>query len=65
MPVEAVHLVEREQVDELLDELLRLEMARDVEVSAAPGEPRRVFDRHRRDLPALPADGTLAEDRRG
>src|SRR5512141_2013631 len=42
MPVEGVHLMQREEVDVLLDELLRHEMACRVEMHAAPAEPRPV-----------------------
>src|SRR5690349_3109848 len=36
MPVECVHLMKREEIDVLLHELLRHEMARDIEVRSAP-----------------------------
>jgi hypothetical protein len=45
MPVEGVELVERHQVDVLLDELERHEVAADVEVHAAVAKARRVLDR--------------------
>ena len=44
MPVERVHFVQRDEIDVLLDELLRHEVPRDVEVHAAPGKAWTVFD---------------------
>ena len=42
MPVQRVVLVQRHQVDQLLDERHREKVARHVEVQAAPGKPRMV-----------------------
>ena len=65
VPVEAVHLVQREEVDVLLDELLGLEVTRDVEVRASPAKARHVLDRHHRHLLTLyPLDRCVAKDRR-
>ncbi len=52
VPVHAVELVAGHQVELLHDELLRAEVARDVEHQAAPGEARGVGDLHRGDAPA-------------
>ena len=46
MPVEAVHVVQRQHVDILLDKVGREEVARAVEVHAAIGEAGCVVDDH-------------------
>src|SRR5205809_315663 len=45
VPVKAVQLMERQQIDELLHELPGHEVARRIKMSAAPGEPGDVLDR--------------------
>src|SRR5438876_11006805 len=62
MPVEAVQLMEREQVDVFLDEFLRHERARHVEMRAAPWEARHVLDLDRRHGPDNPGDRGRAKD---
>jgi len=57
--VEAIELVQREQVDELLDERLGHEMAHGVEHRAAPAEARPVLDLHAGQLPRRAADRGL------
>src|SRR5207244_8332160 len=47
VPVEAVELMERREIDVLLHELLRHEVTGHVEVDAPPREPGRVLDRNR------------------
>ena len=54
--------MEREQVDELLDELLRHEMPRHVEHGAAPREARCIVDRHRRHFPSDVVGSGFAEN---
>src|SRR5260370_16904476 len=51
VPLQPVELMEREEVDELLHELLRHEVTRDVQVHAAPAEARVVLDRDSRNRP--------------
>ena len=51
VPVEDVHLVERQEIDVFLDELHGEEMPRDVEVHSPPGEPRGVHHRNAGDDP--------------
>src|SRR5437879_2699290 len=51
VPVEAVELMERREIDVLLHELLRHEVTGHVEVDAPPREPGRVLDRNRGDAP--------------
>ena len=63
MPVEAIQLMQREKVDVLLHELLGHEMARDIEVGAAPGKPRRILDVDGGHHPGG-GDRRLAKDRR-
>ena len=65
VPVQGVELVQREQVDELLDELLGHEMPGNVEHHAAPGEARRVLDLDARDRPIHALHNRLPEDGRG
>src|SRR2546429_8521825 len=61
--VQPVELMERGEIDELLHELLRHEVARHVQVDDPPAEPREVLDRYRgnrpdgRRHPRLPKDG--------
>src|SRR3989449_10186613 len=43
--VHPFELMQRSEIDELLHELLRHEVARHVKVDAPPAEPRGVFDR--------------------
>ena len=62
--MEGVQLVQRDQIDVLLDELLRHEVPADVEVRAAPGEARPVDDPHRRNRPRDAVDLRLAKDLR-
>src|SRR5439155_15190820 len=62
VPVEGVHLVEREQIDVLLDEAERHEVASGVEVSAPPGKTRRVLDRRGGHGPRLPGNRRLAKN---
>ena len=61
VPVEPIQLMERQEVDVLLDEFLRHERARHVEMRAAPLEARHVFDLHHGDAPRQPGDQGLAE----
>src|SRR5512143_4164895 len=63
MPVKGVQLMEREEIDVLLYELLRHEMARDVQVCAAPLESRTILDLDGGNRPRLPGDDRRAEDR--
>jgi hypothetical protein len=51
VPVEAVQLVQREQVDELLHEGKRHEVPAAVEHRAAPPEARLVLNQHGRSRP--------------
>jgi hypothetical protein len=60
--VEPVHLVQCEEVDVLLHELLRLEVARDVEVRAAPAESRLVRDRRQWHAPLDVLRARFAKD---
>ena len=62
MPVEAVHLMEREEVDVLLHELLRHEVPGDIEVRAAPREARAIRDPDGRNAPRDAIHARLAED---
>ena len=48
VPVQHVELVQRHRVDEALDELRRLVVARRIEHQAAPAEARRIVDLQRR-----------------
>ena len=50
--MEFVHLVECHQVEQLLDLLLAVEVAGDIEHQAAPGIMRRIGDIDGRDAPA-------------
>src|SRR5207249_3429423 len=63
VPVEAVELMERREIDVLLHELLRHEVTGHVEVDAAPREPGRVLDRNRGDAPYHTGRLRLPEDR--
>ena len=62
VPVEDVELVEGQEVDVLLHELLRHEVARDIEMAASPSEPRTIFDGDGRDLPANTGDRRFPQD---
>src|SRR5256712_13759465 len=63
VPVEAVELMERREIDVLLHELLRHEVTGHVEVDAPPREPGRVLDRNRGDAPYDTRRLRLPEDR--
>src|SRR2546425_8528871 len=63
VPVEAVELMERREIDVLLHELLRHEVTGHVEVDAPPREPGRVLDRNRGDAPYDTGRLRLPEDR--
>jgi hypothetical protein len=52
MQVEGVELVEREEVDELLDEVGRIEVARHVQEDPAIAEARLILDLHGGDGPS-------------
>ena len=60
--MEDVHLVQRQQIDELEDKLLGHEVATHVKHGPAPTETGRVFDMDARDRPVL-FDCRIAEDR--
>ena len=60
VPVQHVELVQRHPVDELLDVLGRLVVARGIEHEPAPGKARRVVDLHGADL----RDAALRRDHR-
>src|SRR5213596_951384 len=62
--VQPVELMERGEIDELLHELLRHEMTRDVQVDAPPAEPREVLYRYRVNRPDGGRHPRLAEDGR-
>ena len=64
MPVKTVQLMDGEEIDVFLDEFLGHERPRHVEVRAAPGEARPVFDRYRGHRPgnARAPDGRGAKD---
>src|SRR5438034_8618181 len=55
--------MEREQIDDLLHELLRHKMARHVQQETAPPESRVVFDRHRGHRPRGGFHLRLPQDR--
>ncbi len=55
VPVQDVQLVQRHPVDKLPDELGRLVMPRGIEHEPAPGEARRIRDRHGRHVDACRA----------
>ena len=63
VPVKAVELIERREIDELLHELLRHEVASHVQVDAAPREPREVLDRDSGDAPRHAGHFGLPENR--
>src|SRR5204863_4752130 len=63
VPVEAVEVMERREIDVLLHELLRHEVTGHVEVDAPPREPGRVLDRNRGDAPYDTGRLRLPEDR--
>src|SRR5256886_9565274 len=63
VPVEAVELMERREIEVLLHELLRHEVTGHVEMDAAPREPGRVLDRNRGDAPYHTGRLGLPEDR--
>src|SRR5439155_13798283 len=62
MPVEDVELVEREEIEVFENELLRHEVAADIEMAPAPTEARTVFDLDGRDSPRRSSDRRAAED---
>ena len=53
VPVEHIHIMKGQEVDELLDELYRKEMARAVEMHASPREARRIGNNGGRQLEHL------------
>src|SRR3989475_2843484 len=63
VPVEAVELMERREIEVLLHELLRHEVTGHVEVDAPPLEPGRGLDRNRGDAPYDTGRLRLPEDR--
>src|SRR2546425_6804018 len=62
--VQPVELMQRSEIDELLHELFRHEVARHVQVDAPPAEPRGGFDRHGGNRPEGGRPPRLAEDGR-
>jgi len=62
VPVKAVELMERRQIDQLLHELLGHEMPRRVQMHAPPGEPGSIFDRDGGNDPRHAGHGCLTED---
>src|SRR5206468_4825380 len=62
MPVEDVELVEREELEVFEHELLRHEVAADIEMAPAPTEARAIFDLDGRDSPRRASDRRAAED---
>ena len=65
VPVKTIQLVMREQVDVLLDEFLRHEVAPRIEMCAAPREARHVLDVHGGRAPCGQTDRRAAIDRGG
>ena len=63
VPVEAVELMQRRELDVLLHELFGHEVPSHVEVHAAPREPGHILDRDRGDAPRDAAHLALPEDR--
>ncbi len=62
MPVKDVELVERQEIEVLEDELLRHEVAANIEVAPTPAEARTIFDLDTRDRPRRTGDRGAPED---
>src|SRR5207302_11020816 len=62
MPMEDIELVQREKIDVLEHELLRHEVASNVEVAPAPAEARSILDLDGRDRPGHAVDAPAPKD---
>ena len=62
VPVKAVHLMEREEIDVLLDEVERHEMTNHIKVGATPSETRAILDPDRRHSPFYSFNARVTQD---